>query len=104
MFDKKPENLSTEELLWRIYRSTERTRRYILWGRIMSVIYVLLIIIPLILAIVYLPPMLGNVLAPYQELLNSGSNASGATTNQLNSLLKNNNLNLNQVLDILKKK
>jgi hypothetical protein len=102
MFTKKPENLSTEELLWQIYRSTERTRRYILWGRIISFVYFLLIVIPIILAIIYLPPMLGNILAPYQELLSGASNA-GAATNQLNNVLKNNNLDLNQLLEMYKK-
>lgn len=103
MFSKKPENLSNEELLWKIYQSTERTRRYIFWGKIMSLIYILLIIIPIILAIIYLPPMMQNILEPYQELLNSGSSVSGAAGDKLNNLLKDSNFNLNQLLEMYKK-
>ncbi|MDD5290187.1 MAG: hypothetical protein PHT40_03265 [Patescibacteria group bacterium] len=103
MFSKKPENLSNEELLWKIYKSTERTRRYILWGRVISFVYFLLIAIPIILAIIYLPPMLENILAPYKEFLNSGSSVSGAAGDKLNNLLKDNNLNLNQLLEMYKK-
>ena len=37
MSDEK--KLSQEELLWKIYASTERTRKYILWGKILSIIF-----------------------------------------------------------------
>jgi hypothetical protein len=109
MFSKKPENLSTEELLWKIYKSTERTRRYILWGRVVSFIYFLLIVVPIILAIIYLPPMLNNVLEPYRGLINLDTNkldltgSSADTQQKLNDLLKSNGLNLNQLLEMYKK-
>jgi hypothetical protein len=105
---KKPENLSNEELLWRIYKSTERTRHYILWGRVISFIYFLLIVVPIILAIIYLPPMLNNVLEPYKGLINLDATkldltSSANTQQKLNDLLKSNGLNLNQLLEMYKK-
>lgn len=66
-------NLTQEELLWKIYKSTEKTRKYILWGRVMSLIYLLLIVVPLILAFIYLPPLVKNAIGPYQELLQGSS-------------------------------
>ncbi|MFC1622530.1 hypothetical protein ACFL1Y_00850 [Patescibacteria group bacterium] len=63
------EKLTQEELLWKIYESTEKTRKYILWGKILSIIKILIIVIPIVLAIIYLPPYIEKVTAPYQELL-----------------------------------
>lgn len=55
-----------------IYWSVEKVRRHILWQRIFSLIYILvLFVIPLILAIIYLPPFMRSYLSPYMELLQS---------------------------------
>ncbi len=83
MPDKK--NLSQEEILQKIYESTEKTRKYIMWGRVLSFIKILIIIIPIILAIIYLPPLIKNAVQPYQELLE--------TSNQGKNILQNFNLN-----------
>lgn len=63
------EKLSQQELLWKIYESTEKTRKYIMWGRVLSVVKILIVVIPIVLAIIYLPPYIGKLLAPYQELM-----------------------------------
>jgi hypothetical protein len=63
-----------------IYRQVEKTRRYILWGRVISVIYLILILAPIIIALVYLPPLVRNTFAPYQELL--GGSSSKQDVNQ----------------------
>ncbi len=81
------QNLTQEELLWKIYENTEKTRRYVFWGRIMSLIYLLLIVVPLILAFIYLPPLLKNTLAPYQEFLGNDPRSQGIL-NQLEGLKK----------------
>lgn len=60
-----------QEYLKAIYKSTEKTRKYILIGRIISVIYLLFIIIPLILAAIYIPPLLKPYLLQYQTLMNT---------------------------------
>lgn len=58
-------------LLEAIYRNTEKTRKYIFWGKVMSFVYLLLILAPIVLAIIYLPPLIGSAIGPYKELLNS---------------------------------
>lgn len=52
------------------YALLEKIRRWIMWQKIFSVLKVLIIVIPIIFAILYLPPLLGNALSPYMELLN----------------------------------
>ena len=62
------------KLLVEIYQQTEKTRKYILTGRIISLVYVILIIAPIILAIIYLPPLLEQAFEPYKTLLNPADN------------------------------
>ena len=87
MPDKK--NLTQEELLWKIYESTEKTRRYIMWGRILSLIKILVIVVPIILAVIYLPPYIKKAVAPYKELLQTSRQGQGVLNNfNLDKLLK----------------
>ena len=44
-----------------ILRSTEKTRKYIRWMQIISIARILLIIIPLVIAILYIPPFLSKL-------------------------------------------
>lgn len=46
---------------------------YIWWQRIMFVVKLLLIAVPLILGILYLPPLIEQVVNPYRQLLGPGS-------------------------------
>ena len=46
------------ELLEIIAKQTRKTEKYILWGRAFSVLRLLIIIAPIILAIIYLPPFI----------------------------------------------
>lgn len=88
--DVKKELKEQKEILLKIYEQTQKTRRYIMIGKIISFIYLLLLVVPIIFAAIYLPPLLKNVIAPYQELLgqtNSSGN-SALNTNKINNLLK----------------
>ena len=69
-----------QQLLRAIYRQSEKTRRYIFWGRVITTIYLLLFISAAILAAVTLPPLVKGVVGPYRELL--GSSKSKADINQ----------------------
>ncbi|MBU4360600.1 hypothetical protein KKA66_01990 [Patescibacteria group bacterium] len=83
------QNLTQEELLRKIYENTEKTRKYLMWNRIFSIIKIAVIVIPLILAIMYLPPLLENVFAPYKELLNTTQEGKNMLESlDINSLLK----------------
>ncbi len=95
--NKKPkiEDLLEEnqKLLQEILVNTEKTRKYIFWGRVMTFIYLLIILAPIIFAIFYLPPLIEQFMGPYQELL-SGAQAgndkiSPELINQIQDLLGN---------------
>jgi len=93
--DKK--NLTTEELLWKIYENTEKTRKYLMWNRIFSIIKILIIVIPLTIAIIYLPSYIEKIMAPYQGLLNFNSQGQQILDN-----IDLNSLNMNQLQELLK--
>ncbi|MDA3839871.1 MAG: hypothetical protein PF572_02170 [Patescibacteria group bacterium] len=48
-------------------------KKYIFWSRIFSFFKLFIIIIPIILSIIYLPPLLGQVLDQYKTILNVSS-------------------------------
>ena len=85
----KKELETQKEILLKIYEQTEKTRRYILLGKIVSLIYLILLVAPIIFAIIYLPPLIKNVIAPYQELLGIQPKAPANSDSQtINGLLK----------------
>jgi len=52
-----------------IYAMSKYMKRFVIWNQIFGVIKILLIAIPLILGIMYLPPLLNQVMSQYQDLL-----------------------------------
>ena len=52
-----------------ILKLSQKTQRWIVLQKIKAVIYFILIIAPIILAAIYLPPILSGLLEQYQELL-----------------------------------
>lgn len=54
-----------------IFRMTKKIKGYISFQKVVSFIYLLLIVVPLILGIIYLPPLLGNVFNQYNQFLGS---------------------------------
>jgi len=69
--NKRIEKLLEEnlELNKKILESADVTRRYIKFIRIFNVFKILLIIIPLVLALIYVPPFFQRVLNVYDEIL-----------------------------------
>ncbi len=57
------------KLTQEIYRMTKKIKSFIAFQKVMSFIYFLLIVVPIILGIIYLPPLLKNVYSQYSELL-----------------------------------
>lgn len=55
----------------KILESVNQTQQYIKFVRIMNAFKILLIIIPIILALIYVPPFLQKVLGVYDEFLGS---------------------------------
>jgi hypothetical protein len=69
--NKKIEALLAEnlEMNKQVLESVNATRKYIKFIRIINVLKVLLIFIPLVFALIYVPPFLQRVLGVYDELL-----------------------------------
>jgi len=72
------ENLLQENirLTKEIHHMSKRVNRYVTIQNILSAIYFLLIVAPLIIGAIYLPSLLGNYLNPYLELLNENKGAA----------------------------
>ena len=58
-----------QTLLRAIYENSEKTRKYIFWGKVMSFVYLLLILAPLVFAAIYLPPIVKKYFNVYQSVL-----------------------------------
>jgi len=72
----------TEEL----QKQMKTVRHYILWQRALSIFYLIIIVGPIILGIIYLPPLLQNAIAPYEELLGGSQNGNLDINKVLNGL------------------
>ena len=68
-----------ENRLLKIDQDIEKIRKYILWGRIMSTIQVILILIPIILGFLLLPSLISEV---------GGLQQSGQSLQNLQKLLQ----------------
>lgn len=64
------ENLKVSKAILKI---TEKTRRYIFWSQVASWFKLLLIIVPIILAVLYLPSLIESWQAQIQDILPFGS-------------------------------
>lgn len=67
-----------ETLLKAVYAHTQKTQRFIFWGRIMSMLYLFLIIAPLIFAAYYLPPLIQQYSGVYKDLLDVSGSVKGS--------------------------
>lgn len=82
------QNLSQDELLLEIYKNTHKTQKYIVYLQILSVIKTIIIVVPIILAIIYLPPYFEKISAPYRELLEaSGELRQDLKLDSINDLI-----------------
>lgn len=55
------------ELLERIYESTEKTRRYIFWIKVLYILKLVVIIITFVSVLFYMAPLLQQVLSLYTK-------------------------------------
>lgn len=69
--DMMAENL---QLTREIHRMTKSVKNYVVVQRVLSVVYLLLIVVPLIISVIYLPPLLSGVIGQYQDLLYGDQN------------------------------
>lgn len=66
LHDLVEENLKVSQ---EILKLTKYIRKYIVWQKILSWIKLFLIIVPLILALTYLPPFLSGFSSSFQDLI-----------------------------------
>ncbi|NUM25737.1 MAG: hypothetical protein HUU49_03920 [Candidatus Buchananbacteria bacterium] len=81
-----------------VQESLAKINRWIAFQKVWGVIKTLIIIIPLLLGLIYLPALLQNVISPYQELLKVGlpdTAGDEGLLDKVNELL-NANQNTNQ--------
>ena len=88
------ENNKIEELLEKniemteeIHRMTKKIDRFVFWQKIFQTINILIIVVPIMLGIIYLPPLLKSVIGQYQELLETGE-SNGVSPSDLLETLK----------------
>lgn len=55
-----------------LYEMTKKIKRWIVWQRVWGVIKILIILIPIVLGVIYLPPLVKKAIEPYQQFLNVG--------------------------------
>lgn len=65
-----------------IYLMMKKTKRYLAFQRLVSIFYLIIIIAPIILGIIYLPPLLKGVFDQYRGLLG----VQAGTSNPIKSL------------------
>ena len=57
------------------HEMVKKIRSFVVWQQVFGVIKILLIVVPIILGLIYLPALLQNAFAPYKELLGTGQDA-----------------------------
>ena len=60
---------------------SKKINGFVIWQRIFGVIKILIIIVPIVLGIIYLPPLLSGVLDTYKELLGLGDAVNNSSLN-----------------------
>ena len=76
--------------------SVKKINTYIRWQWAFFVLKVIVIAVPIILGIIYLPPLLKQSLAPYQELLGTVQNVNSAAQGMQSAT---NGLDINALLN-----
>ena len=79
-----------------IHTMARTIKNYVIFQRILSVVYIFLIIVPLIVGAIYLPTLVRSLISPYQELLDTGNSMNfgnpggvGDVLNQAQKILNN---------------
>ncbi|PIP34073.1 hypothetical protein COX69_00655 [Candidatus Falkowbacteria bacterium CG_4_10_14_0_2_um_filter_48_10] len=74
-----------------IYRLSKKTHNFLIWQSVFAVMKILLIVLPIIIGIIYLPPLIKGWLERYNQLLGVGESplnllVPGAETVKMPSL------------------
>ncbi|MFA5061849.1 MAG: hypothetical protein WC526_01755 [Patescibacteria group bacterium] len=91
------EDLVRKNLKWSqiIYEQNRKINNKLLWSAVVSWLYFILIVAPLILGIIFLPPLIKNVWSQYGDLLGGITGTtqnSGSSQSTIDSFIKMLNL------------
>jgi hypothetical protein len=73
------------KLTGEIYEMTKKIKRHMAFQRAVSWFYLFIIIAPIILSIIYLPPLLNGLFDQYKDVLNLQGGSSSTIQGLLNS-------------------
>ncbi len=76
------------ELTEEIFKMTKSIKSFVIHQRIFGALKLLLIAVPIILGIIYLPPLLSGITEQYKDLLGIKSEAGGGNITDIIDLLK----------------
>jgi len=89
-----------------IYTMTRKIKGYLAFQRLVSLFYIFIIIAPIILGIIYLPPLLGGLFDQYKDILGMQGGSNNAIRGLLNGgtgSLNVNSLDMGTVKSLLNK-
>ena len=76
------------EISKELQEMTKKINRWVVWQRFWSVLKILIIVIPIVIGVLYLPPLVHKMVEPYQQLLNFGKDSSDQNlVDQIKSLI-----------------
>lgn len=75
------------ELTQEIYEMVKSIKRYVIWQRIFTSLKILIILVPIILGIIYLPPIIKDAFKQYRELIGVTTNPIDVSVEELKSML-----------------
>lgn len=76
------------EISKELQEMTKKISRWIVWQRFWSVLKILIIVIPIVVGLLYLPPLVHKMVEPYEQLLNFGQSGNDQSLiDQLKSLI-----------------
>ena len=67
-----------------IYNMTKKIKGYLAFQRLVSLFYIFLIIAPIVISIIYLPPLLSGLFNQYKDALGLEGGSSGTIQGLLN--------------------
>lgn len=71
-----------------VHRMVKKISSHIFWQQVFGVLKILILVVPIVIGILYLPPLLDKVFDQYNELL---KNPTELNTKDIMDLLKNQN-------------
>ncbi len=66
-----------------LHEKVKKINRFVVWSQIMGFIKIVLILGPIIIGIIFLPPLLKDVFKEYRQILEAGTGAAGVDLNSL---------------------